>query len=105
MSQLLAPYAAAGAGTAPEVEAEQGEEIALAPPWITILHNCDCHTFEDVVKQLIKAIGCSEDRAWEIAWEVHNTGKAVVKVGPETECVRVGNILAAIGLVVTVTQS
>ena len=105
MSELLAPYAAAGAGTAPEVEAEQGEEIALAPPWITILHNCDCHTFEDVVKQLIKAIGCSEDRAWELAWEVHNTGKAVVKVGPETECVRVGNILAAIGLVVTVTQS
>ena len=105
MRQLLAPYAAAGAGTAPEVEAEQGEEIALAPPWITILHNCDCHTFEDVVKQLIKAIGCSEDRAWELAWEVHNTGKAVVKVGPETECVRVGNILAAIGLVVTVTQS
>ena len=105
MSQPLAPYATAGAGTAPEVEAEQGEEIALAPPWITILHNCDCHTFEDVVKQLIKAIGCSEDRAWELAWEVHNTGKAVVKVGPETECVRVGNILAAIGLVVTVTQS
>ena len=57
------------------------------------------------MKQLIKAIGCSEDRAWEIAWEVHNTGKAVVKVGPETECVRIGNILAAIGLVVTVTQS
>jgi ATP-dependent Clp protease adapter protein ClpS len=101
----VVPYATAGAGTAPEVEAEQVEEVALAPPWITILHNCDCHTFEDVVKQLIKAIGCSEDRAWELAWEVHNTGKAVVKVGPETECVRVGNILAAIGLVVTVTQS
>jgi ATP-dependent Clp protease adapter protein ClpS len=57
------------------------------------------------VKQLIKAIGCSEDRGWEFAWEVHNTGKAVVKVGSETECVRAGNILAAIGLVVTVTQS
>lgn len=105
MRPPLAPYATAGAGTAPEVETEHGEEVALAPPWITILHNCDCHTFEDVVKQLIKAIGCSEDRAWEIAWEVHNTGKAVVKVGPETECVRIGNILAAIGLVVTVTQS
>jgi ATP-dependent Clp protease adaptor protein ClpS len=98
----LAPYAA---GTAPEVEEAEEVDVALAPPWITILHNCDCHTFEDVVKQLIKAIACSEDRAWEIAWEVHNTGKAVVKVGPETECVRVGNILAATGLVVTVTQS
>jgi hypothetical protein len=28
-----------------------------------------------------------------------------VKVGPEAECVRVGNILAEIGLVVTVVQS
>lgn len=90
---------------APDIEQEDREDVALAPPWITILHNCDCHTFEDVVKQLIKAIACSEDRAWEIAWEVHNTGKAVVKVGPETECVRVGNILSATGLVVTVTQS
>lgn len=81
------------------------ELAAVAPPWMTVLHNCDCHTFEEVVKQLMKAIGCSEERGWELAWEVHNTGKAVVKVGSETECVRVGNILAAIGLVVTVTQS
>jgi len=102
MSRIPPLYAA---GTVPEVEDVEELEVALAPPWITILHNCDCHTFEDVVKQLIKAIACSEDRAWEIAWEVHNTGKAVVKVGPEAECVRVGNILAATGLVVTVTQS
>jgi ATP-dependent Clp protease adapter protein ClpS len=91
--------------TTPEVEEDQGTEVALAPPWVTILHNCECHTFEDVVRQLIKAISCSEDRAWEIAWEVHNTGKSVVKVGPETECARVGNILGAIGLIVTVAQS
>jgi len=102
LSRIPPPRAA---GTVPEVEEVEDLEVALAPPWITILHNCDCHTFEDVVKQLIKAIACSEDRAWEIAWEVHNTGKAVVKVGPEAECVRVGNILAATGLVVTVTQS
>ena len=89
----------------PEAHVEETTGAAVAPPWMTILHNCDCHTFEDVVRQLIKAISCSEDRAWEIAWEVHNTGKSVVKVGPETECVRVGNILAATGLVVTVTQS
>jgi len=72
---------------------------------MTVLHNCDCHTFEQVVRQLMTAIACSEAQGWEIAWQVHNTGKAVVKVGPENECVRVGNILAAIGLVVTVTPS
>jgi ATP-dependent Clp protease adapter protein ClpS len=89
----------------PEVEDLGRTDTDLAPPWMTILHNCDCHTFEEVVKQLMKAIGCSEERGWELAWQVHNSGKAVVKVAPEAECVRVGNILAAIGLVVTVTQS
>ena len=89
----------------PEVEELTGTEEQVAPPWMTVLHNCDCHTFEQVVKQLQKAIACSESKGWEIAWQVHNTGKAVVKIGPEKECVRVGNILAAIGLVVTVVQS
>ncbi len=91
--------------TLPSVEVEDATDAAVAPPWMTILHNCECHTFEDVVRQLQKAIGCSEAKGWEIAWQVHNTGKAVVKIGPEVECVRVGNILASIGLVVTVIQS
>ena len=86
------------------VESE-ATDAAVAPPWMTILHNCDCHTFEQVVKQLQKAIGCSEAKGWELAWQVHNTGKAVVRVGAESECVRVGNILASIGLIVTVVQS
>ena len=89
----------------PDVLDEESTDVLVAPPWMTILHNCDCHTFEEVVRQLMKAIGCSEERGWELAWQVHNTGRAVVKVAPEAECVRVGNILAAIGLVVTVTQS
>ncbi len=89
----------------PDVQDLETTDIAVAPPWMTILHNCECHTFEEVVRQLMKAIGCSEERGWELAWQVHNTGKAVVKVATEAECVRVGNILAAIGLIVTVTQS
>ncbi|MBI4246349.1 MAG: ATP-dependent Clp protease adaptor ClpS [Candidatus Rokubacteria bacterium] len=91
--------------TVPASDVEEVEQTAVSPPWMTILHNCDCHTFEDVVRQLQKAIACSEAEGWEIARKVHTTGKAVVKIGPETECVRVGNILAAIGLVVTVVQS
>jgi ATP-dependent Clp protease adaptor protein ClpS len=89
----------------PSADVDDSVEDAVAPPWMTVLHNCDCHTFEQVVRQLQKAIACSEAEGWELAWQVHNTGKAVVKVGPEAECVRVGNILAAIGLVVTVQQS
>ena len=89
----------------PYADVEETTGTELAPPWICILHNCECHTFEQVVSQLQKAISCSEAEGWEIAWQVHNTGKAVVKVAPEAECVRVGNILASIGLVVTVVQS
>ena len=89
----------------PDQDVDDVTRDALAPPWLTILHNCDCHTFEQVVRQLQKAIACTEEKGWEIAWQVHNTGKAVVKVGPEGECVLVGNILASIGLMVTVIQS
>ena len=89
----------------PESDVEEIAQEAVAPPWMTVLHNCECHTFEQVVRQLIKAIACTEEKAWEIAWQVHNTGKGVVKVGPEAECVRVGGILASIGLIVTVIQS
>ena len=91
--------------TQPQPGASEVVETAQAPPWMTILHNCDCHTFEEVVRQLMRAIACSEEDGWQIAWQVHNTGKAVVKIAPEPECVCVGNILAAAGLVVTVTQS
>src|SRR5260370_16671806 len=89
----------------PSPGVEDVVEEAVAPPWMTVLHNCDCHTFEQVVKQLQKAIACSESEGWEIAWQVHNTGKAVVKIGPEKECVRVGTILAAIALAVTPPHS
>ena len=91
--------------TTPELDELDQTDTAVGPPWMTVLHNCDCHTFEDVVRQLMKAIGCAEAEGWEIAWRVHNTGKAVVKVGSEADCVKVGNTLAQIGLVVTVVQS
>ena len=58
----------------PESDVAEVDQEAVAPPWMTILHNCDCHTFEQVVKQLQKAIGCSEAKGWELAWQVHNTG-------------------------------
>jgi hypothetical protein len=43
----------------PVVEEETGAATTVEPPWITILWNCDCHTFEQVARQLMKAIACS----------------------------------------------
>src|SRR5205807_2663413 len=86
----------------PESDVAEVDQEAVAPPWMTILHNCDCHTFEQVVKQLQKAIGCSEAKGWELAWQVHNTGKAVVRVGAEGSTPTRGFRLAALGLVLVV---
>ena len=41
--------------TTPQVEELDATDVEVAPPWMTVLHNCDCHTFEEVVTQLMKA--------------------------------------------------
>jgi ATP-dependent Clp protease adaptor protein ClpS len=89
----------------PVVEQDVQDATTVEPPWITILWNCDCHTFEQVARQLMKAIACSYDDGMAIAGRVHNDGKAVVRVGARTECERVGRILAEIGLRVSVAES
>ncbi len=91
--------------TRPVVEEEGEARTRLEPPWITILWNCDCHTFEQVARQLMKAIGCSYDDGMAIAWRVHSDGKAVVRAGPRDDCERVARILAEIGLRVSVVES
>jgi ATP-dependent Clp protease adaptor protein ClpS len=107
MTPKLRPLAAGTAipETRPVVQEEGGQETTFEPPWMTILWNCDCHTFEQVARQLMKAIGCSYDDGMAIAWRVHNDGKAVVRVGSKEECERVARILAEIGLRVTTAES
>ena len=63
-----------------------------------ILFNDNVHTFDEVITQLIKAIRCSESRAENMAWTVHNEGKCEVYVGPVDECLSVSAILEEIGL-------
>jgi hypothetical protein len=43
----------AAATEVPQVDDLEDTEVAIAPPWMTVLHNCDCHTFEQVVRQLM----------------------------------------------------
>lgn len=89
----------------PTVEQEIESETTVEPPWITLLWNCDCHTFEQVARQLMKAISCSYEEGMAIADRVHNDGRAVVRVGARTECQRVGRVLAEIGLRVSVAEA
>jgi len=70
----------------------------ISGPWIVILYNCECHSFDDVIDILCKATGCTVERAEAIAWEVHTKGRAICFDGSQEECERVARIIASIRL-------
>jgi ATP-dependent Clp protease adapter protein ClpS len=70
----------------------------ISGPWIVILYNCECHTFDDVEMILQKATGCSLEKAQAIAMEVHTKGRAICFSGTQEECERVAKIIASIRL-------
>ena len=70
----------------------------------TVLLNCDCHSFDEVEVQLIKAIRCSLSKARQISWEVHTKGSAVVYAGPKERCEAVAMVLEDIRLLVKVSE-
>ena len=78
---------------------EKETETALDEPWHVILFNDDIHTFEEVIRQLVKATGCTPGQAEDHAWTVHTKGKAQVFSGTFEECLRVEGVLGEIGLV------
>lgn len=70
----------------------------ISGPWIVILYNCDCHTFDDVIEILQKATGCAVEKAFALALEVHTKGRAIVFSGSREECDRVTAIISSIRL-------
>lgn len=70
----------------------------------TILFNCNCHSFDEVERQLMKAIRCPLSKAREIAWQVHTTGSAIVYAGPKERCEAVAMVLEDIRLIVQVSE-
>jgi ATP-dependent Clp protease adaptor protein ClpS len=77
----------------------------LDQPFIVILYNCECHTFDEVILQMQKATGCSIERAKQVADEVHNSGRAIAFSGTLDACERVAVILRQIRLQVETDRS
>ncbi|MEX2602093.1 MAG: ATP-dependent Clp protease adaptor ClpS [Balneolaceae bacterium] len=71
----------------------------LATPWSLILYDDDVHTFDEVIHQLIKALGCSVAKAEKLTWKVHTEGKATVYEGPFEECLKRNSVLKEIELI------
>jgi ATP-dependent Clp protease adapter protein ClpS len=72
--------------------------------WQVTLFNCDCHTFDEVERQLIKATSCTLSQARRYSNEVHTTGAAVVFRGAQVRCESVAGVLEDIKLKVKVSQ-
>ena len=87
------------AGTETEVFAEETTETRLDDPWRVILYDDDIHTFEEVILQLMKAVGCSPEQGYQHALTVHTRGKDCVFEGEFEECFRVQGVLREIQLV------
>jgi|YelNatPaOPRAMG01_1025707.scaffolds.fasta_scaffold03898_7 ATP-dependent Clp protease adapter protein ClpS len=85
--------------TETDIEWESQEDIAHEDgPWVVILYNCDCHSFEEVTQQLRLATGCGVGESWKIALQAHLTGRAIAYTGGETECRKVERCLRSIRL-------
>lgn len=59
------------------------EREALLPPYAVILHNDDVNDMAHVVRSLCRSVpALSVERATEIMFEAHNSGRALVIVSP-----------------------
>ncbi len=75
------------------------EEESVDTPWRVILYDDDIHTFDEVINQLIKALGCTVHQAEEYTLKVHNDGKATVYEGTFEECLKINSVLQEIQLI------
>jgi ATP-dependent Clp protease adaptor protein ClpS len=53
------------------------------PPYNVILENDDHHSVEFVIDVLRKVLGCPLERAAQLTWQAHTTGRAVIWSGPK----------------------
>ena len=63
-----------------------------------IVFNDESHSFQQVINQLIKAIGCSYEVALEKTMMIHTSGQATVFTGKMIDCIRVSGIIQEIDL-------
>ena len=74
------------------------ENIDVAFGSKVVLFNDEIHTFDEVINQIIKAIGCSLNYAEQLTLEVHSKEKAAVFEGEMLNCIQVSDVLEEIGL-------
>ena len=82
----------------PGIDIIEEEDVGVGLKSKVLLFNDDWHSFDEVIIQIIKAIGCSFDEARDKAFETHVRGKSVIFLGEFKDCLRVSSILEEIAL-------
>lgn len=68
-----------GTTTYPETaDPELDQIVKRQPPYNVVLLNDDDHTFHYVIDMLKKLFGYPEEKGYEMALEVHTTGRVIV---------------------------
>lgn len=88
----------------PIIEQINDADWEKQPSYRVILFNDDTHTFDEVILQIQKAVGCSIERATMLMWEAHSTGQALVYSGDIEKCEAVAGVLEQIALRVSIEQ-
>jgi ATP-dependent Clp protease adaptor protein ClpS len=53
--------------------------------WAVIVWNDDVTTFQTVIRAFVEIFNHSAERADQLAWKIHRTGKAVAAIRPKEE--------------------
>ena len=80
------------------IDVFEDEDVAIGLLSRVVLFNDDWHTFDEVISQLMKAVGCTYEKARTYSFEVHIKGKCVVYNGEIKECLKVSSVLEEIAL-------
>lgn len=83
---------------APQKKVETTTGSGLGDACKTILFNDNVHTFDEVARQLVKAVRCTFSRGLALATTVHELGSAIVYSGHKERCEAVAMVLEEIGL-------
>ena len=93
-----------GAVKAPKKEKKSTTGTSSGFEAKTILFNDDFHSFDEVARQLVKAIRCTYSKGMALANVVHNLGSAIVYTGHQERCEAVAMVLEEIRLRVIVEK-
>jgi ATP-dependent Clp protease adaptor protein ClpS len=77
----------------------------LGKPYNVVLFNDDTHSVDEVQAQIVKATGCSMERAYKVMIEAHTNGRAIAYTGGKERCELVESILAEIKLMTKIEQA